>query len=442
MPRARLGVTLALGSLLALTHAYGAYGTSSTRSQSRVRKVLPLSVEVSQRTDVFASPTRKGSYLGTLVRGTRLPVLSEARGGGCRDGRWLEISQGAWMCGAHGRLRWTFPQVTSQPVLAEGKLVPRVAFYARRDGVPVFLTREDALAGRHDRLVEQGFSFTLLSRLNLEGRRFTRTRKGEIVPSEDLYLYHPSSFEGRHLDGVPKETLACSIGYKQTTIRDRPGKDGRRVGSLSHHAWVTVHETTRRGSQRFHRVGDGQWVPAESLRIIHFTPPPPGIRPKERWIEVLLNYQTLVAYEGERPVLATLVSTGRWEHRTPQGIFRARTKVSMSTMANRLGAGELYRVDDVPWIFYFLEGYALHGTYWHDSFGVPKSHGCINLAPRDARWLFTWAPPRLPPGWEAQETHPKLPGVLIRIRNHARAQVEYRGPADQRALSVADTAPP
>jgi hypothetical protein len=344
------------------------------------------------------------------------------------------------MCAAHGVLRWVFPRLPPQPLLSEGKLVPRTAYYARRDGVPVFLTREDASAGRHDRLVEQGFSFTLLAGLRLNGRSFIRTRKGEIVPREDLYLYQPSSFKGRELDGAPKETIACSIGYKQTPIRDNPSAAARKIGNLPHHAWVTVQETAGRGDRRFARIAPGQWVSADSLRIFHFTAPPKGLGPNERWVEVLLRHQTLVAYEGDRPVFATLVSTGRWEHRTPQGIFRARTKVAMSTMSNRLGAGELYRVDDVPWIFYFQEGYALHGTYWHDSFGVPKSHGCINLAPTDARWLFAWAPPRLPPGWEAVETSGARPGMLIRVRNHPGTPVEYRGPSDQQLSPIADSA--
>jgi hypothetical protein len=104
------------------------------------------------------------------------------------------------------------------------------------------------------------------------------------------------------------------------------------------------------------------------------------------------------------------------------------TKVAMAAMNNRKGAGELYRVDDVPWIQYFHEGYAVHGTYWHNGFGQPRSHGCINLAPRDARWVFDWAPPRLRPGWMALEATAQQPGMLIRIRRHTRHEVPYRGP--------------
>ena len=58
-----------------------------------------------------------------------------------------------------------------------------------------------------------------------------------------------------------------------------------------------------------------------------------------------------------------------------------------------------FELRDVPYVQYFENGYALHGAYWHDRFGQPKSHGCVNLAPEDARRLFFWTEPQIPPGW-------------------------------------------
>ena len=64
-------------------------------------------------------------------------------------------------------------------------------------------------------------------------------------------------------------------------------------------------------------------------------------------------------------------------------------------------AGDEFDLRDVPWVQYFTEGYALHAAYWHDDFGVPRSHGCVNLAPLDASWLFEWTDPEVPEGWNA-----------------------------------------
>jgi hypothetical protein len=397
----------------------------------RVR-VLPLSVRVKHPTDVYAKPGARKRFVGTLARGTRMPILRTARAGRCKGRRWYQVARGAWMCARNGRPSWRFPQGRARPVLRAGRLVPRRVYFARRDGVPIYLSREDAAAGRHDRLVERGFSFSIRYWLRIDGKRFISTRRHEIVPRKDLWRYRPSRYVGRALPAVPPLPIGCAIGYKSTPVRRGPSRRARRVDRLPHHRWVQIHDIRRRGKRRYYRIERNRWVRARAIRRIHFSAPPADVGPRERWVEILLRHQTLVAYEGPRPVYATLVSTGRWNHKTPTGIFRARTKVAMSTMTNQEGAGELYRVDDVPWIFFFHKGYAVHGTYWHDRFGIPKSHGCINLSPRDARWLFSWAPPRLRPGWSALQTSPRHPGLLIRIRRTTRHEVSYRGPDDQR----------
>jgi hypothetical protein len=136
----------------------------------------------------------------------------------------------------------------------------------------------------------------------------------------------------------------------------------------------------------------------------------------------------LVAYEGERPVYATLVSTGKWEHATPTVISRVSSKLLTASMNNDRGK-ERYAVADVPWTMYYDNSYALHTSYWHDGFGGPRSHGCINLAPRDARVLYEWSSPDVPPGWIAVYGDEDNPGSMVRVRSReARAsEPEFRG---------------
>jgi L,D-transpeptidase-like protein len=394
-------------------------------------KVTPLTVLVTQRTDLYARPGKEGGFVGTAARSTRLPIMTVARGRRCKQGRWFEVATGAWMCAAHGRTSWRLPSGRHQPIVRGSRLVPRIAYYARRDGVPIFTSVESAAAGRHDRLVERGFSFSVAGWKRIGKRRFIQTRNGELVPRADMYRYRPSDYVGRHLKGRPSIPLGCSTRYKYAPVREAPSHRARRIDRLKHHSWVQIHEVRGRGKGRFYRIEQNRWVAAAHVQRVHISAPPKSIGPNVRWVEVLLRHQTLVAYEGARPVFATLVSTGRWHHQSPRGLFRARTKVAMAAMNNRKGAGELYRVDDVPWIQYFHEGFALHGTYWHNGFGQTKSHGCINLAPKDARWLFDWAPPRLRPGWLATQSSAAQPGLLIRIRRSTRQQVRYRGPKNQ-----------
>lgn len=118
---------------------------------------------------------------------------------------------------------------------------------------------------------------------------------------------------------------------------------------------------------------------------------PPVVAPGERWIDVNLTTQTLVAYEGETPVYSTLISSGTWEFPTVVGQFRTYMKYESQTMNGYL-LGYDYYLPDVPYVMYFYRDYAIHGTYWHNNFGTPMSHGCVNVSTADAGWLYNWAP--------------------------------------------------
>jgi L,D-transpeptidase catalytic domain/LysM domain len=125
---------------------------------------------------------------------------------------------------------------------------------------------------------------------------------------------------------------------------------------------------------------------------LHIPPVFPGqMRPQgEKWIDVNLTSQTLIAYEHQTPVFRTRVSSGLPQYPTVAGTFQIYLKYEKADMSG--GAGDdAYYLPDVPYIMYFHGNYGLHGTYWHNNFGTPMSHGCVNLATPDAQWLFNWA---------------------------------------------------
>jgi lipoprotein-anchoring transpeptidase ErfK/SrfK len=110
----------------------------------------------------------------------------------------------------------------------------------------------------------------------------------------------------------------------------------------------------------------------------------------ERWIEVNLTTQYLIAWEGDVSIAETYVSTGRPGFDTPPGTYHILVKLESQTMEGVIG-GEYYNVPDVPWVQYFTNyGHALHGTYWHNNFGATMSHGCVNLPMDFAEWLYGW----------------------------------------------------
>lgn len=117
---------------------------------------------------------------------------------------------------------------------------------------------------------------------------------------------------------------------------------------------------------------------------------PFGVGPNERWIDVDLSRQSLTAYEGNEAVFSTLISSGTYDYPTVTGQFRIWLTFASQTMDGRL-LGYDYYLEDVPYVMYFYEDYALHGTYWHNNFGTPMSHGCVNMKTSDAGWIYNWA---------------------------------------------------
>ena len=126
-------------------------------------------------------------------------------------------------------------------------------------------------------------------------------------------------------------------------------------------------------------------MPLATQRVI----PTPGANNSGndgRWIDVDLTNQMVYAYEGNSLVNSFVVSTGTWQHPTVTGQYHVYIKYRYKHMS-----GPGYSLPDVPFTMFFYQGYAIHGTYWHNNFGTPMSHGCVNLSIPDAEWIYNWA---------------------------------------------------
>jgi hypothetical protein len=136
----------------------------------------------------------------------------------------------------------------------------------------------------------------------------------------------------------------------------------------------------------------------------------------ERWIRVDLSEQTVIAFEGDVPVRGFIVSSGLPRTPTVTGTYRIQVKVRSQNMTGgSRAAGNYYDLDNVEWVQYFYEDYSFHGTYWHNDFGTPKSHGCLNMTIADAKWLFDWAGPTWDGHTEWYGSTSDDPGTLVII---------------------------
>ncbi|MHB0857046.1 MAG: L,D-transpeptidase family protein [Anaerolineae bacterium] len=128
-----------------------------------------------------------------------------------------------------------------------------------------------------------------------------------------------------------------------------------------------------------------------------------------KWIEVDLSDQMLYAFEDDRVVFTTNVSTGKEHTPTVQGKFRIFQKYEAQLMS-----GPGYYLPNVPYVMYFYGAFALHGAYWHDKWGTPTSHGCVNLRIEDAQWLYAWADPAMPEGAKSVAANAASnPGTIV-----------------------------
>lgn len=265
--------------------------------------------------------------------------------------------------------------------------------------------------------MESGFYVSVDREEDVEGRRFFRTIRGAYVPAAAMVVAEPPAMRGVVLGGSYRLPLGF-VWRRGATALEREPVSGtlRNAGELTYHEPMILEDQVieRRGS-RYRLSRRGVVARETALRIVTAIERPRGVGEEDRWIHVDLSEQTLVAYEGDVPVFATLVSSGREGFETPTGTFRIESKHVSTTMDDTDSLTEAYSIEDVPWTMYFHESYALHAAFWHDHFGRPRSHGCINLSPADARWLFSWAGPELPPGWHGVIGSPRRIGTWVHV---------------------------
>lgn len=263
--------------------------------------------------------------------------------------------------------------------------------------------------------------------------RITQGRKAEYLPEKSLREYRPSTYRGLRLGDETRRSMP--VGYPRSEKRLKgkipvysAARGGRRVDRVRTRTPVPVLEIARDAKDRViaYRIGEERWVRARQMLLVEKTAPPPHTGAHERWFDLDLDTQVLVAYEGELPVYTTMMATGSKKHPTGTGIFRIWVKFAEKNMSDLAGE-DPYSVATVPWVQFYDKGLALHTSYWHDKFGTRRSHGCTNLAPADARFLYFWSEPSVPPGWSMAKGTVEHAGSMVRIRSRDDPDPQFQG---------------
>ena len=381
---------------------------------------------------IFSVPGKLDSRRGTMLPNARLPLYGAKRGANC-GGRWLLVGPLAWVCS-------DVAEPSREPAWSM-KDRERWASARTSDGLPFryYLVGQNGAFGYEDparaeedtpaQEYESGFIVAGAEERAVGNTRWVRTPRRRWIALRELSPLNPASFHGEKIaDEAHAFSDVAWVLNDNAKVRRGARSTEAVVGTKARLTRVLWKEERALAGGAMVRISeDGaspeQWMLARDLAHPSPSERPADVAPDERWIDVELATQTLVAYEGARPVYATLISTGRpnkgdIETATPKGAHRIWVKLTTTTMDNleREDADRRYSIEDVPYVQFFDKGVALHGAFWHKDFGRVHSHGCVNLAPLDAEWLFNWTAPHLPAGWSAVFPTGLEPGTMVRVR--------------------------
>ncbi|MEM7332183.1 MAG: L,D-transpeptidase [Chloroflexota bacterium] len=240
--------------------------------------------------------------------------------------------------------------------------------------------------------VGDGFLFVTLQGVveNSEGTWYA-INYNEYVRAEDIRLVDDSEFTGFEINDQPERPFGWMI--VDFWYSNEPGVDPAPGNlKLPRYTFFEVHEAViADDGWIWYNIGGGRWMRQTYVSLIDASPRPEEVGEDEYWVEVDLYEQSFAAYIGDTMVYAGLVSSGLNQWPTHEGVFQVWSRHEQTKMSGAEGRADYYYVEDVPHTMFFDNDIALHGAYWHDRFGYKHSHGCVNMPPRDAEWVFNWS---------------------------------------------------
>ena len=417
--------------------------------------------------------------VGNAVKGARLPVKGTAKASHGCSRPWYALEPFGWICGHEARP--TNEPATTEQVLKvrEGSRLPFqyvMVLVKDEEKSPMWTTLDDLKNGAEpERLLKKGDTVAIEKSIAWDGQKYWISVDGRVTPAAHTAMMGGGA-EWHGIDLDDKTPLPFGwVTPDKANVYAAPPENGRVKpdAALERRTRVAIVDERMVGKKKWLKVtvaapppaptfGDIMaenakkkaaatatdatpdpaaagnstvasmpeiWISADAVNEVRLLEHPKTV-PADitKWIDVDLGEQVLVTYENDKPTFATLISSGR-AIPTPMGTYPVWAKVSAITMKNQPYEDKPYYVNKVPWSTFFQWHNAIHGAYWHDRFGVSKSHGCVNASPLDARHVFEWVTPPLPPGWTGLRPLELLKSPYVVVRNsHMKKQFRQDRP--------------
>jgi lipoprotein-anchoring transpeptidase ErfK/SrfK len=240
---------------------------------------------------------------------------------------------------------------------------------------------------------------------------------GEFVSLDDIEYIKVSEFSGIHI----KSKSQPAFGWTRSDVFPvaAPGISSDSTNyhqKLDLNSYVEISKVKKVKRTTWYQLVDKGWVPAKSVSKFEKARRPPNISSKEKWLHISISRQIMTAYDGDKAVFATLISSGRRSKETKRGLFRIYNRLELAKMEGDPGP-DYFLFEDIPFHLYFYKFQAIHGAYNRHQFGHKGSHGCINLSVSDARWVWEWTGGRKDMGSKGPKFDPKINGNYVFIED-------------------------
>ncbi len=278
----------------------------------------------------------------------------------------------------------------------------------------------------HEKDLYEGYKISWSHEFDANGRTWLLTPDLTIIPKDKIRTKATPTLKGISLIDHPEIKLPLAFFWLGDSKKFKKGEDGELVETdevVKRHSFVeTTMDQAMGPGGLYWKLRDGNYIKYSDITIIRKQPRRyNGIGPSDKWVEVRVTWGYLAAYKGDNLEYVTAISPGvdginSAKHATARGKHHVDWKLYSGDMSGH-DRGKDWFVDEVPWVQYYKGSYALHGAWWHNNFGRPMSHGCINLSPPDARELFNWMDPAIPEGWYGVAAYyPHAKGTMVYIR--------------------------
>ncbi len=275
------------------------------------------------------------------------------------------------------------PVPNVRPIQAREEVINASRFRRLYEGATIY----DAPNGNPLRQV--GGGLTLVSYIGwIDG--WIQLRQNEWVPADDTRVYEVSTFSGVEIDAPLERPFAWMLAPARPSLYPG-GPEHESYEEIERYTMMNIYGIEVVDGWEWYMVGPDQWI--QQIRVSKVKPVdrPADVGETDIWVAVDLFEQTLVAYEGDRMVFATLISSGLPQWSTNEGLFQIYQRWTRGPMSGAAGyLGDAYYIENIADIMYYDGDIALHAAYWHDLFGYRQSRGCVNLSLADADWVYEW----------------------------------------------------